>query len=444
MNFTILLTLINSLQGFSGNNSRNLEKATFEIIDRTSSEKLSNIDILFMLNNREFEELVDRILPKIDLKFTSRLNSSKFNDCSFKIILLKNFYEFSNFQQAGFKPSGYYLIILVKAETFEIENIFKAFWASQISNVIVFQPDLKNDTIQVKTFFPFQQGKCHDTTPVTINKFQGGKFENENFFPEKLSNLHQCIVKTAISFSNEPYAVMIKNPNGSVTLTGTEIKSIELLAEKLNFRIDFIKFDDVGYFYDNGTAKGPLKAVKDGTADLSIAGWWVKEARAKFMSMSTSYDSDPFFLILPSGRRLSSLEVLVYSFSVNLWIALLVTLGIGGLVIIIIRRMPKKVQNFVFGTGVNYPHLNMLIALVGGSQSRLPGRNFARFLLMLFLLFTLVLRTVYQGLYFELLQSNKIYNEDSTIEDMIDKNFKFYINEGNVDILNVSESLQGR
>jgi hypothetical protein len=41
--------------------------------------------------------------------------------------------------------------------------------------------------------------------------------------------------------------------------------------------------------------------------------------------------------------------------------------------------------------------------LLGGGMISLPGRNFARFILMQFILFSLIVRTGYQGVQFEMM-----------------------------------------
>lgn len=56
----------------------------------------------------------------------------------------------------------------------------------------------------------------------------------------------------------------------------------------------------------------------------------------------------------------------------------------------------------------------------------LPGRNFARYLLTLFILFCLVIRTAYQGKQFEFLQKEMRPADVATIEEMIERNFTFH------------------
>lgn len=57
----------------------------------------------------------------------------------------------------------------------------------------------------------------------------------------------------------------------------------------------------------------------------------------------------------------------------------------------------------------------------------LPGRNFARFILMCFMLFCLVMRTAYQGKQYEFMQKEMRKRGLETIDELIDNNFTFFI-----------------
>lgn len=56
---------------------------------------------------------------------------------------------------------------------------------------------------------------------------------------------------------------------------------------------------------------------------------------------------------------------------------------------------------------------------------KLPGRNFARFILMVFILFSLVMRTAYQGKQFEFLQKEMKKKNVQTIDELMLRNYTF-------------------
>ncbi|KAG5681330.1 hypothetical protein PVAND_010777 [Polypedilum vanderplanki] len=69
----------------------------------------------------------------------------------------------------------------------------------------------------------------------------------------------------------------------------------------------------------------------------------------------------------------------------------------------------------------------MIIAIFGSQQPILPKRNFARFILMMFLIFCLVQRNVYQGALYIFLQSDGRHKPMQTINEMIENDFVFYM-----------------
>lgn len=103
--------------------------------------------------------------------------------------------------------------------------------------------------------------------------------------------------------------------------------------------------------------------------------------------------------------------------------------------ILLINYKLKNVRNFVFGRNVKTPGMNMLAAVFGLQQIILPTRNFARFILMMFLLFCLVIRNAYQGALYIFLQSDGRHKEIQSIDEMNAMGFKYYIFESYADMV---------
>lgn len=79
------------------------------------------------------------------------------------------------------------------------------------------------------------------------------------------------------------------------------------------------------------------------------------------------------------------------------------------------------------GENNNNPMLNMYNASLGGSILPEPTKNFARYLLMCLILFSLVVRTLYQGELFNNMQSDIMKSPVSSVAEMMQENFKFYL-----------------
>jgi hypothetical protein len=378
-------------------------------------------------------------------EFLKQFENQRRQNCVF---VIKSFKDFQNLQQqltaTKFKFNGYFLIVSIDGEIQEIKEIFSLLWKLQIFNVNAIFEDA-NGEILVKTFLPFSLGNCNNTKPILINRFKNGKFENglENFFPNKMNNLHGCKIKVSTTNSSELVGKIKVLPNGEIKFSGRDMKLIYAISISLNFKINFTYIGPFGYFYSNGTSKGVLGTLLDSKADLTIAGTFLKANRLKFFDASI-YHSEGFVFLIPQGREFTAFEKLIFPFDFAVWILVHIFFLVGFVVIIVIKRQKKVVQDFVFGENVKNPNLNFFIGFIGGSQTILPKYNFARFLLMMFLLYSLVLRTAYQGSYFKLMQSNKKHKEVQSIDEMIEKNFTLYTLMTNVDLLDGIEKIRGR
>ncbi|CRK90109.1 CLUMA_CG003827, isoform A [Clunio marinus] len=344
------------------------------------------------------------------------------------------------------RHDGYFLIVLANGKIPEIEMIFKLFWNIQVYNVNIMYQQKENRFVTVKPFMPFNKLNCNDTSAITVNKFVKGKFVKnlKYFYPQKMRNLHDCYVRVAVANSAPPFVIEKKLSNGSSELSGQDISMIKTIAEYLNFKINYSFIGHEGYLLENGSAVGPLKTLIDGDSDLSVTNWWMIPVRLKFLDSTAPYLVEPVAFNIPPGQDLTAFEKLTFPFSTGSWILIGSCYLIGILVIFIVKRCSDDVQNFVFGLNVRHNYLNMFSVFMGVSTSILPGRNFARFLLMMFLIYSLVVRSIYQGIFFLLLQSNRQHKEVQTIDEMIEKDFTFYAYPGHYQIISKFDKIRDR
>jgi len=68
-----------------------------------------------------------------------------------------------------------------------------------------------------------------------------------------------------------------------------------------------------------------------------------------------------------------------------------------------------------------------LTAFFGLGQIILSRRSFARFLLMLFIIWSMIFRTCYQGLLFEYLQGDGRKPAIKSIKELLDRNLTYFI-----------------
>jgi ABC-type amino acid transport substrate-binding protein len=223
---------------------------------------------------------------------------------------------------------------------------------------------------------------------------------------------------------------------------------LETIAEKLNFYPNIFyntTYGAWGTMIMNGSSSGAFDAVKVRNVDLTLGNLNMKIERAIHLGYTLPYASDIFIFIIPPGRALSSFEKLMSPFNFNVWIALCVLLILSFIIIAFLEiQSLKMLRNLIIGPEITSPYMNVFVAVFGVSQRKLPVKNFPRFLLMTFLIFCLILRTLYQGSLFKYLQANYNSKEPETIEEMAQLNYTFYLIFSYYDFTKDNVAMQGK
>lgn len=354
-------------------------------------------------------------------------NEVRASNVVFLVLNLEDFIKiYTDMTSKNFKFNGYYVIVLLNHRFQRKNHIFKLLWKLQVYNVVlIFEVGA---VVKIKTFTPFTQFSCNDTRSVDVK---------ENLFLDKLKNLQGCTIRA--SFANFSTPFMPDEFQSKVNFKSGDNNLVETLAKSLNFKVKYMIAENQGYIFENGTSEGPLRFLLDGEADFSLDNWWLKKYRLDYLEASIIINYDQIMFIIPPGRELTTFEQLAYPFTTFVWILTVAVFIAGFLVISIFKFKSKAAQNFVFGVNVGNPYLNMIIGFIGGPLKILPKTNFARFILMMFLMYSMVMRTVYQGSFVQLLQSNLKQKEVQTFVEMVEKEFEFVIYAPNKDFFKGTE-----
>jgi hypothetical protein len=141
---------------------------------------------------------------------------------------------------------------------------------------------------------------------------------------------------------------------------------------------------------------------------------------------TAAFANKPYTMMITRGEPFGPWEKLLLPFDRTTWWMLVMTFGIAFSVILLVNRAPKKLQIIIYGRAVTTPAYNVVGTFFGVSQSRLPQTNFPRMVLMFFILFCLVIRTAYQGVFFELMATDMRKPVPTTVEGLIDENYTIY------------------
>jgi hypothetical protein len=98
----------------------------------------------------------------------------------------------------------------------------------------------------------------------------------------------------------------------------------------------------------------------------------------------------------------------------------------GRNIIQIVNRASRTVQRFVFGRNVRSPAMNLVSTFLIGNQSRMPSRNFSRFILTNYIFWCLIIRTAFQSMLFNDLQKDLRKPIPKTVAEIIYQGLTFY------------------
>lgn len=232
----------------------------------------------------------------------------------------------------------------------------------------------------ISTLERFIQPKCIHRLQL-INEFshEDQKWENQNFGLIDIKQFNGCHVK-------------IESPTFQVSSNKYLSSLIDALTNKINFTYTKVKM----------TQQEFIKRIKEKNRNFHVS---IDLSSLDFQVslLVFPFYHEAFGIMVATGESYSSFEKMILPFDAETWLLIGVFFISGFITILIVKTRHIGWQNFVFGSKVQTPIFNMFVAIFGQGQNILPGRCFARYLLMMFIILCLVIRTVYQGIQFELI-----------------------------------------
>jgi hypothetical protein len=206
------------------------------------------------------------------------------------------------------------------------------------------------NSIDLVTAFMFSPGVCRENKFRVVDRFTryNRKWENQNFFVEKYKNLHGC----PINFANH---------SGHLVLE-------KIFANTLNFdyRVNNQR-DALAFYYIQSSTYEHI----DGTFVVNI---------------------ETKMVYIPPGELYGNYEKMFLPFDAGAWIAIGVTILTVFLGILVIKMFSKRVQDRIFGRNNSSPCVNFISILLNGSQISNLDESWPRFFMILFVLWSLIIR----------------------------------------------------
>ena len=279
----------------------------------------------------------------------------------------------------------------------------------------------ENGQLSLHAMTMFTEVQCGVVQLIEINQFSSleQKWENEKFFRPRIKNFHGCelwiFISNLLGEISLPFARTTKIDDATEITEGAFLDMVETLSRHLNFTFT--------------TADRNIEDALDTNPDLIFEPKILRRASKSLSSLSSDpvcTASDVF--VVPPGELFTPWEKLLMPFDRPTWKWLGIVFAVAFLVILFIKvTNSTSMYEFVIGLNVSTPSLNVIAIFMGIGQIFVPRRNVARFMFISFILFSLVMRTAYQGKYFEFLTSAMRKKPVESVEELAEKNFTLVV-----------------
>ena len=368
------------------------------------------VDISYVGNNNlEFSELMDKLF---------KIKSANTKVIVSKIELVKSIHKPNKFYKLG--DSG--IVIFDSVERF-VASSSTIFWVADAryrNQHLVYVPGLTtsdiiktfnngfeiddinflmhetDNTVELVSSFMYTPQACRQLQLKTINRFNLGdvKWDNSIFYTKKYENFHGCeliVSQTDLGFLNQ--------------------EEVQKLLEMV--------------FVDQLNATLRLSFIFE-EADLTQFSGLILDKENEIFAVSDPIWYIKYFFAIAPGEPYTDLERMFMMFEFELWVAISATLAIALFATLMLHLVSRKVRNFIVGRYVQNPTMNMLSIFLSGGQVQTPARNFARFLFILFVIWSLIIRTCHQSMLFELMQADLRKPTIETLDEFFTSDLTLY------------------
>uniref|UniRef100_A0A3F2ZEN3 Uncharacterized protein n=1 Tax=Phlebotomus papatasi TaxID=29031 RepID=A0A3F2ZEN3_PHLPP len=435
----------NKLLGFEFGNP--LSKMIASIIIAFYSESCPEVSIVRASEDRESEiiqlEVINEVLYETSNRTLVRLEDSPSNlpqnmTRAYNLFFIDSYQSFRKIifrnTTKAFNYMGYYTIVLTSVPKNYVEVVTKIFedcWRLYIINVNVVTHDPHNAKISyMLTYFPYTPSHCGQVNPVITAVIRENiGVSHAKIFPEKVSNFYGCKL-TVGTFQVPPYIILKQQEDGRNILDGFEGIISRVLSQRLNFTlIAKLSKGRWGHFnWENST--GAKLQLFRGEVNFTVGRFSASLGINDSLLYTVGHYTTYLTLIIPPGRPLTSMEKLFFPFDLNTWCCVALCFIVSAIVVTVAKYVLPHRRAFVFGRANHYPFINTIDVFLGASIHRTPGRNFARFLLLVWIVMSLVLRSSYQGALFRFLTCQNNVSLVDTLPKLAKEGFKIYGQEG--------------
>lgn len=165
-------------------------------------------------------------------------------------------------------------------------------------------------------------------------------------------------------------------------------------------------------------------------ANLSLGCFRCSSDRAIVTSLTNPhYDTAQVIFIFRPLNVYSRLEILILPLAKDIWIGIIILKIIEVTFILYSYKFQRKLFNFVSPHSYGVALMNSLAVFLGLPIKDLTRRNFSRYLLFMWIIFTFIIRNSYSARLFDLMTVENSANLPQGFSDLLRMGYKFFMTE---------------
>jgi hypothetical protein len=307
------------------------------------------------------------------------------------------------------------------------------------STVLYFSYFITNeeDTVILSTFEWFSPHGCQRPYLKKLNTFhkKSMKWDSNLINYEKFLDYHGCELVLGVPLVTDNgtvyyvsgYSTKDENQT-SFTVHGINPIIFEIAGKYHNFKAEFQPID-VGrdYILHPDSTEIYMVPINGTWKDINVffEVRSIHKLNNKLASSNVVANVNVRMFVTPA-EKYTAYEKFFLPFDLQTWILLSATFLLTFLSILVINRFSKSAKNLVYGQNIQTPFWNVISIFFGISQTKLPTKNFSRFILIMFIFFCLIFRTCFQSKFFEFMSSEPRRPPPKTIGEIIERGYKVH------------------
>ncbi|XP_055611382.1 glutamate receptor ionotropic, NMDA 3A-like [Uranotaenia lowii] len=391
-----------------------LVDATIAVVESCFVARAKSIHLPMMLHNK-WSTFLDEFLTRLNYRVPVALvdpsvfSSTDNNGVYYSVVFIDSkdaYYDLCDvLLKKNFNVNSYFVIAFLEDDQPWMPTSLLHLTAElQMFNVATLFR-MKN-AVHFCNFVPF--GTIDQTSPfIRSQYFDPTSYKTCNcssYFNPKVTNFFAAPLQMATINMAPIMSPVYDKHQRVIDFVGIDGDLLKCLSQLLNFTIiPHISAAPVlwGVLSQNGTGTGAVGLVLNGTANFTLGFFALNLNKHTFFSYAYPYFQTSIIMVISPGLEYGPFERLLLPFQFSVWISFSAVFFVGIITIGVLKFFPKAVQGFVFGSLNQTPVVNFVKSTLGDSLELLPTRNFARFLLLLWISCCFVLRTVYQQIMFD-------------------------------------------